>query len=205
VLIYHKPSVEAPPRSILELARGAWEGKVALCNPRVGTAATEAAALFDVLGEERARRFYADLRRHDARVVDGNSVAAELVARGEAQVGLTDTDDAFVRQDRGMPLGLRLPVDPPGALLIPNTAALVRGGPHPVEARLLLDYLVSEETELALARLPTRQIPVRQVAADRLPLEVAELARGPFMAVDFERLARRTGAVDAALREILDG
>lgn len=204
VIVSNTRRVKTPPRSILELAAPRWKGEVALANPRIGTAATEAAALFSVLGPERAVGFYRDLKRKGARFVDGNSVAAESTARGDTALGLTDTDDAFIRRDQGLPVGLVFPdQEGMGTLLIPNTAALIRGAPHPAAARRFLDNLLSVDTELTLARLPSRQIPLHRSARGRMPAEVARLAALKPMAVDYEALARRTAEVDRALRDVL--
>jgi iron(III) transport system substrate-binding protein len=204
VMVYNTRRVKSPPPSILDLARPEWKGEVAICRPRVGTAATEAAALFSVLGEARARQFYADLKRLGAHFVDGNSVAAEWTARGETLLGMTDTDDAYSRQDAGLPLGIAFPDQAGfGTLLIPNTAGLVRGAPHPEQGRRFLDYLLSVETELRLARSPTRQIPLHRSAAGRMPPGVENLARLKRMQVNYEDLARRTPEVDRVLRETL--
>jgi iron(III) transport system substrate-binding protein len=48
-----------------------------------------------------------------------------------------------------------------GTLLIPNTVALIRGGPNPEEAKRLIDYLLSREVEQRLAFSDSMQIPVR--------------------------------------------
>lgn len=204
VLVYDKRRVRRPPASLLDLTAARWRGEVALCNPRVGTAATEAAALFSLLGEGRARQFYGALRRNGARFVDGNAVAAEWTARGEVSLGLTDSDDAYLRQDRWLPLGLAFPdQDSIGTLLIPNTAALIKGAPHAQEGRWFLDYLLSAETELALARLPSRQLPLHASARQHLPPGVEPLARLKPMQVDYEALAMRVPEVDRVLAETL--
>ena len=72
-------------------------------------------------------------------LVDGNSVVVKTVGRGEALIGLTDSDDVAAGQAEG------LPVVPLGmteeTLLIPNTVAVVTGAPHPEAAQGLFDYL----------------------------------------------------------------
>ena len=202
VIVYNTQRVKQPPRSILDVARPEWRGEVALSDPRAGSAATEAASLFGVLGPPRAEAFYRDLKQLGARIVDGNSVAAEWTARGETEIGLTDTDDAYTRRDQGLPLGIVF-VDHAGigTLLIPNTAALVKGAPHPEEARRFLDHLLSVDTELALSRLPSRQIPLHAEARGRMPPEVERLAALKRRPVDYEDLARRMPEVDRFLRE----
>ena len=42
-------------------------------------------------------------------------------------------------------------------VLIPNTVAIVKGTRRPDEAKRLVDWLLSEETEIALARSRARQ------------------------------------------------
>jgi len=203
VLVYHKEKVEPPPRSLLELTQPRWRGEVTMANPLFGTTTTEVAALFQHLGPERAKAYYQARRENGTRVVDGNSVAAEEVARGDALVGQTDTDDAFIRADRGRPLGIVFPDQVGmGALLIPNTAALVKGGPHPAEARRFLDFLLRPETELLLAGLPSRQLPLHAGLQDRLPAQVQPLAKVKAMKVDYSRLMEQNEEVDAFLREV---
>lgn len=207
VLVYHNRKgspayVAAPPQSLLELAEPRWKDQVAMANPLFGTTTTEAGALFQVLGAERAREYYRARRENGTRVVDGNSVAAELVARGELSVGQTDTDDAYSRIDQGLPLGIVFPDQKgKGALLIPNTAALVKGGPQPELGKRFLDFLLSPETEEILARLPSRQLPLHAGLRERLPEAVRPLAKVRAMEVDYNRLREDAPAVDEFLRE----
>lgn len=202
VLVYDRDRVRRPPRSLLELSEPRWRGAVAMANPLFGTTMTEAAALFQLLGAERARAYYRARRANDTRIVEGNSVAADQTARGEVRVGQTDTDDALVRIDRGLPLGMVFPdQEGMGALLIPSTVALVRGAPHPEAGRRLIDFLLRPETELLLAGLPSRQLPLHPEARRRLPAAVRPLASVRTMAVDYPRLREQYAAVDAFLRE----
>jgi len=62
-------------------------------------------------------------------------------------------------------------------ICIPNTVAIIHGARHAGAARKLVDFLLSEETELALANSKSRQIPLGPVAMDKLPAEVRELAQ----------------------------
>ena len=191
------------PKSLLELTHPRWKGKTALANPLFGTTTTEAAALFQVLGRRRAEEYFRARAANDPRVVDGNSPAAEAAARGDVPVAQTDTDDAYVRQAGGAALEVVFPdQDTLGALLIPNTAAAIRDGPSPQLARQFLDYLLRPETELMLAALPSRQLPLHPGLEDRLPATVRPLARVRVMDVDYSRLAEQHWEMDALLREL---
>ena len=95
MIVYNKKLVSQPPRSRFDLEKPAWHSEVAMANPLFGTTATEAAALFEILGAEKARAHYRALHANGIRIVDGNSVAADWTAQGEVRAALTDTDDAL--------------------------------------------------------------------------------------------------------------
>jgi len=176
------------PRSILDLADPRWKGRAAIASPLFGTTAAHAAALFATLGPERAKRYFLDLKANGIAVFPGNATVKDRVVAGDAAVGLTDTDDAELAVRRGARIRISIPdQDGFGALLIPNTIALVRGAPHPREARSLIDWLLRPETEALLAASPSAQIPVRDEVArpERLP----RLADLRLMDVDWERAA----------------
>jgi iron(III) transport system substrate-binding protein len=207
VLAYHKPDPETasrlPPQSLLELTDARWAGEVGMGNPLFGTTTTEAAALFQILGPEAARSYYRARQENGTRILDGNSVSAEQAARGDLLVAQTDTDDAFIRIDAGRPLGMVFPdQDGIGALLVPNTAGLVRHGPRPELGRRFLDFLLRPETELLLASLPARQLPLHAGLEDRLPEEVRAQASLRMMEVDYGRLLDDYDEVEAFLREL---
>lgn len=194
---------ERPSGDLKEFLKARWNRRFALSNPLFGTATTEAAALSQLAGAPAMKSFYAGLLANGARVVDGNSVAADLVARGVVAAALTDTDDAFIRIDRGAPLQVVYPsLAGRGSLLIPNTAGLVVGGPNPMGGRKLLDALVSPETELLLAALPSRQLPLHRSLRQRLPTAVAPLSRIPRAPVRLRELPRGLPEVERILREL---
>ena len=138
------------PRSLLELTNQAWRGKVALAYPMFGTTATHFLALRRHWGAAPWESWCRALRANQPFLVDGNSAVVKFVARGEAVIGLTDSDDIAAGQREAMPVAA-LPLSPE-TLFIPNTAGLVRHAPHPAEAEQLFRYLQrSEITERLIA------------------------------------------------------
>jgi iron(III) transport system substrate-binding protein len=210
VLAVHPSHADRPPKSLLELVGSQWRGQVAMANPLFGTTTTEAAALFQSLGRQQAESYYRQRQANETRVVAGNSVAAEQAMRGEVQVAQTDTDDAFVRQGdsaagKRPKLKIVFPDQEPGGmgtLLIPNTAALVQNASRPEPARRFLDFLLRPETELLLAGLPARQLPLHPGLEDQLPAAVRPLAHLRPMTVDYPRLADEFEELDRFLREV---
>jgi iron(III) transport system substrate-binding protein len=150
------------PKSIRDLTDLQWYEQCGIAKPLFGTTATHAACLFAAWGDEDAREFFAGVKRN-ARIMSGNKQVAQAVASGTLMFGLTDTDDAVVEIERGMPVAIIYPDQGDGqvgTLFIPNTLALIQGSPHPREAEKLLDYLLSSDVERKLADGPSAQIPL---------------------------------------------
>ncbi len=172
VLIYNKERV-APselPTSIWDLTHERFRGEAAIAMPLFGTTATHAGALYSVLGRDAAEEYFNRLVKNEVKVLAGNSTVRDRVASGELKIGLTDTDDACVALEKGLPVGIVFPdqdvkfpgLDQPlGTFVIPNTVALIAGGPHAEEGRKLIDFLLSRETEATLAKAESAQIPLR--------------------------------------------
>lgn len=195
------------PRSILDLTKPEWKGRVAMANPLFGTTATQAACLFEVLGKEKAEDFYRGLHKNGVQVAPGNRQVAAWVGEGRAAVGLSDPDDAFeemhdhpdgvalVFPDRDAPKDGRM-----GTLFIPNTVAIVKGGPNAEGARKLVDYLLSAEVETKLAQGPSHQVPLNPEVKATLPKEMETPATIKTMDVDWGKAADLWDQAQAFLR-----
>ncbi|MEW6350624.1 MAG: extracellular solute-binding protein [Thermodesulfobacteriota bacterium] len=190
VIIYHTGKVKTPPRSVLDFLKPEWSGKAAIANPLFGTTATHAAALFALWGDEKARAFFAGLKRNKVAILPGNATVRDLVARGEFEVGLTDTDDANGAMEDGLPAAWLFPdqrTDEMGTLVIPNTVALISGGPNPDAGKLLIDHLLSLEVERTLAAMRSIQIPLNPAVT--APPKTPKIAEIKHMNVSFEAVA----------------
>jgi len=157
------------PSSIYDLLDSTWPAdRIGIAYPMFGTTATQAAALYADLGPDAARAYFQGLADRGVRVVDGNSVVRDMVASGQLTFGLTDTDDACSAVERGDPVAIIFPDQGEGelgTLVIPNTVALIAGGPHPDEGRAFVDYIVSVETEQRLVEAGWSHVPVRPLDA----------------------------------------
>lgn len=184
-----KVSEEKRPASILDLVHPEWENQVAIANPVFGTTATHAACLFSIWGPEPARVFFRQLLTN-ARVMSGNKRVAEAVGSGEVAFGLTDTDDAIAEVERGSPVVVVFPdqrAGEPGALLIPNTIAIMKGAPHPERAKAFVDFVLSNEVEEGLAKSASAQIPLHEKGSQRSRVLPASVPR--WMHVDWPGVA----------------
>jgi iron(III) transport system substrate-binding protein len=158
VIVYntHLVPEDKAPRTLEDLASPEWKGKLAIANPLFGTTRTHVAALYAAWGAEKTERWLQSLLDNDVRIVDGNAMVKNLVARAKPDawptlVGLTDTDDVLSGQADGQPLGFIYPNQQDlGTLVIPTTVCLLRNAPHTEAGERLLDFLVSAEADKRL-------------------------------------------------------
>lgn len=190
------------PRGIGDLADPKWKGRVGIAKPLFGTTATHAAVLFAHWGEDRAKKFFQDLEQN-AHVLSGNKQVALSVARGELAFGLTDTDDAIIERDNGMPVEMIYPDQEEGGLgvlFIPNTLALIKGSPHAQAAERLVDFLLSPEVEAKLAAGRSAQFPLNPAVI--VPSRAAPPQPLHHMPVDFAAAATAWDSASVFLRDM---
>jgi iron(III) transport system substrate-binding protein len=195
------PASEAP-QSIFDLSDPKWKNQVAMPDPRFGTASFHVAALYSLLGDQKADEFFRKLKANGVRIVDGNSVVRDMVARGEVKVGITDSDDANVAITDKQPLAVILPDRSGlGVPVMPNMLSLMAGAPHTDEGKKLIDYLLSPEVERALAQSDAVQIPLHAGVAG--PANLSALSSFKPMTLDYGKAADRVEDVTRRLQTIL--
>jgi iron(III) transport system substrate-binding protein len=200
VLLVNKTKVPPGdmPRSVRDLANPRWRGQATIANPLFGTTTMHVAALFAAWGEEEARKFLKDLKANGVRIASSNGEVKRLVAAGEVAFGLTDTDDANEAIKDGAPVEVVYPdQDGMGALIMPTSVVLLRGGPHPTESKKLIDFLLRPETERLLAE-SAAQMPLRPGVAT--PTNVRRVGDIRAMNVDYDRVASEMDRIQPWLR-----
>ncbi|MBL0926445.1 MAG: substrate-binding domain-containing protein [Phycisphaerales bacterium] len=202
-------AVGPPPATVHGLLDPRFRGRIVIARPGFGTTRGHLGAMLAAWGETDFRAFFEGLRENGVRLVDGNSAVVRAVAMGEADIGLTDTDDVWAGQRNGWPVDLvyvrhERPGDRPdarlGTMLIPNTVACVSGGPNPAAAARLAMFLLGDSVERMLLASDSKNIPVR-------PEVVAEagvaIPANP-MTIPFEEVAgaapRAVGLAEDILR-----
>jgi len=154
-----------------------------------GTTSMHAAALFQVLGVEKATQFFEQFTANGGRMLSSNGEVRRRVSAGDFEIGLTDSDDVNVALKDSQPVGFILPdQEGMGTLLVPNAAVIVRYAPHAQNGRAFVSFLVSPEVEKLLAESEAAQIPLRQ-SLSAPPLFGRELGQMRLMPVDYAKLA----------------
>jgi iron(III) transport system substrate-binding protein len=184
-------------RRLSDLSNPALKGRIAISRPTAGTVSGHVAALWDVLGEERARQLFAGWRANDMKLLGGNSEVSNQAGSGQIWAGLTDNDDVANTKAEGGKLSMVLPDQDPsdiGTLAFPCTVALLAKAPHGSNGRKLVDYLLSREVEKKL--IDARYARYSVLAEDKLVKT---------MNVDYAKAAAQMPRAVAEATRILTG
>jgi iron(III) transport system substrate-binding protein len=195
-----KVSPNDAPRSLEDVLDGKWKERVVMATPEFGTTGGDVASWFAHYGFERATKILEGLKSNKIRLVPGNSSAVRMVATGQADVCFTDTDDVYAAQRNGWPVAFNyLDQGGDGVLVIPNTAAVIKNVSHPEEAKVLMDFLLSEQLEQMLVRSDSHNIPIHPALAEQFK----SYAVPNSLDVDFEKVADHLSIAIKTAREIL--
>ncbi|MDI6722999.1 MAG: extracellular solute-binding protein [Candidatus Aenigmarchaeota archaeon] len=193
-------SMDERPLSIFDLAKPMWRGQVAIANPLFGTTSIHMAALFIILGDEKAKKFMNDLKANGVKIVSSNSEVRRLVARGEVKIGITDTDDASVAIKEGSPAKVVFPDQTSiGTLIMPNMVCLIKNSPNQENGKRLIDYLLSAEVEKSLAWAACAQMPLRYDV--RTPADVLTIDAVKGMNVNYHDVAKKLEEIGEFLKQ----
>jgi len=215
VLVFNTLRVEKAeaPQLLEELAEPKWRGRFCMARPLFGTTRSHFVSLVLALGENIGFEFLRKLRSNaqggDADkpwLLAGNGPVLEAVAKGYFDVGLTDTDDVYVAQDRNAPVDMVFIGQNktwPGVYFIPNTVALIAQGPHPEAGKKFIDFLLSPDTEAWLASQGARQMPVR--ADVPVPASMPRLSDYPAAHVDACQLSANLERLSHKIDKLLRG
>jgi iron(III) transport system substrate-binding protein len=157
-------SEEEAPNSIFDFTDPKWSGRVCVGRGWLGTMATHNAALFNLIGDEAAKEYFLQMKGNNVMILVGNTAVRDAVSSGECEAGVIDTSDAQEAISYGSPVAILYPdqgEDEIGVMIIPNTVALIRGGPNTENGKKFIDYMLSRETEEKIAFSASSQIPLR--------------------------------------------
>jgi iron(III) transport system substrate-binding protein len=158
------PDQKTWPTSYRDLADPKWKGRCAIARPLTGTTLTHFTALRKALGDGPFEAFFAAMQQNDVKFLASNGATMREVRDGKLAWAFTDTDDYHVAKVKGFPVACVFPDQQEGGLgtmLIPNSVALIKGGPDQESGKKLIDKILAEETEALLAAAEGAQIPLR--------------------------------------------
>ena len=175
-------------RPVVQLER--FKEKFAIANPLFGTTTFHVAALFTAWGEDKAKQWMNSLKGKDVIIATSNGDVKKRTMTGEILFGLTDTDDAFEAMKESKDVDFVFLDQQPegtGTLIIPNALSIIRDSPNQENAKKLMDYLLSKETEAKLAK-SCAQMPL--IKGTEVPDGIPSLDRIIPMKVNYDETAQ---------------
>ncbi len=147
------------PRAWKDLLDPKWKGKVVMANPeKSGSAYAQVYGIWKLYDWDGLKKLIAN-----AKVLDSSSLIYKGVAAGEYPLGIT-MEYAAHRYIAGGDRNVAIVYPSDGAFLAPEAAAIIKGAPHPEEAKKFFDYLLSKEVQDEIFRQFSRR-PARTDAA----------------------------------------
>lgn len=189
------------PHSIFAYTDPKWKGKAVITNPLFGTTTVEVASLFTILGDERAKAFMEKMKMNGVRISTNNGESADFVTSGQSDFSLVDSDDGVNRIRQGKPIEMIYPDQGEGdvgCMVVPNAVVFIKGAPHPENAKKLIDYLLSKDTERKLAFADCAQIPLHPDV--QTPPDVRHISSLKTMSVEYSEVARKMTEIQPYLK-----
>lgn len=136
--------------SYADLLNPELKGKIATAD--CATSSSAFAQLTNILlamggyESEEAWNYVSDLiKQWDGKVLSGSSAVYKGVAEGEYVVGLTYEDPCATLAAQGAPVKIVYPSE--GAVYLPSAAAIVKDAKNMDNAKLFIDFLISDECQ----------------------------------------------------------
>ena len=128
--------------------------KIAISNPLIGTASTHFAALYCKMGKDKFLSLINKIRQSKVQFLAGNSVVKDAVVNGKYKYGIVDSDDALVAIKANKPIKIiYYNQNSDGVFKIFGTIAKLKNAPHPNEAKIFLEYLLTKKVEKKLINM----------------------------------------------------
>lgn len=148
-IIWNKTRVkeEDAPKEWVDLFDPKWKGKVGMNPPWRSVSIQQIVAFWEDQGITDAAE---KLKANDVRFFEGSGGIIQAVVRGDVQVAeLSDLPLNPMLED-GAPIGWVYPAS--GTTLSANRAFVAARAPHPNAARVFLNWLMTEEGQIALQK-----------------------------------------------------
>ena len=158
VMIYNTEMVEEAPTAWADLLREEFKGTIASADPVQSSSAFGVIqSIIAAYGQENGGgyEFLEKLvPQLDGKLTSGSSAVYKGVSNGEYAVGLTYEEAALKYIAAGATIDVVYPTEGTGILISP--VAMVNGAPNAENAKLFIDYVLSEEAQSQLAAVNRR-------------------------------------------------
>ena len=152
-VVYNKSALKPNeyPKSLEDLAKPLYKGKIVMPDPTQHTTTTQwLASLYKIMGKEKSEKFMRDLAANKPVWVESLLPSAERVASGESPIAITYIKYAYIHGKKGAPVDYVR-----DAKLIGDASyiTLASKAPHGNAGKAFIDYFLGDESMNLMAKL----------------------------------------------------
>jgi iron(III) transport system substrate-binding protein len=149
------------PQAWVDLGDPSYEDELMASNPTTsGTAYTTVSGILQIFGEEEGWELMDKIYANIPSLTKSGSAPGQMALAGEYAVGVVPDPHNLFMNNPDAPLSPVYPED--GVLAWPSPVAIVKGGKHPNNARIFVDWCLSPEGQRVLMeaspRVPTTSV-----------------------------------------------
>jgi iron(III) transport system substrate-binding protein len=149
---------ENPPACWADLLDPRFEDDVQVANPNSsGTSYTMLATMVQLMGEEEAFEYLAQLHNNISQYTQSGSAPIRAAATGETAIGIVFMHDAVAQTVQGAPIVTVAPCEGTGYEV--GSMSIIAGGPNPDAARTFYDWALTPAAQEIGAANNSFQIP----------------------------------------------
>ena len=183
VLFYNTEKLDAAdaPKDWADLADPKYKDQIVTRDAKSSSMRSTVASLVQYNmakgSEDDAWKYIAALNDNIKNYYNSGSMMFEAIGKGEASISMAVINDVFKNRDKnGMPLEMVVPSS--GAIVITDCVAQIENAPHPNAAAAFMEFIGSDECQIANAN-----------DHNRMPITDAVLAKCPeWMSTEFSAL-----------------
>ena len=146
------------PKSWADLLKPEYKGEIQMANPTSsGTAYTMIATLVQLMGEDKAFDYLAQLHKNISTYARSGTGPIKAVARGEAAVSVSFVHDAPQERMQGFPVQAVTPAEGTGAEI--GSMSIVKGAPNLENAKKFYEWALTPPAQQFGAAAKQYQVP----------------------------------------------
>jgi iron(III) transport system substrate-binding protein len=161
---YNSTMVGDPaPACWADLLDERFKDDVQVANPNSsGTAYTLLATLVQLMGEDEAFAFLAELDKNVSQYTQSGAAPIRNAATGETAIGIVFMHDAVAQAVQGAPIVAVAPCEGTGYEI--GSMSLIQGGPNPDNAKRFYDWALTPAAQALGAQANSFQVPSNRAA-----------------------------------------
>ena len=169
----------------------AWNNLVAIADIRASSAVfTMAAAIHQVMGEEKASAIFGGLRKINVEITPNMGVQVNKMQTGERPLSFYCHTGYYGQMlQRGAPIEMRIPKS--GAVGAYGAVGLMKGAPHPSAGKLFMEYTTTPEAAQALVKMSAYALHKGAPTPDKFPA----IADMKIMDFDMEKAVQKAESI----------